>query len=279
MRSGRWSSGGFGAGRSTGRAGPGSSSARVSRSSRRSRGSPPLSASSRSRKREATVGERRSRRARVISTSGAPSALAKSCAASPMRDFERRHSKLARTLGGSHGSGAGIAGHTPSLSPPSTTRSARWSRASSRPQMKIAGARHRAGARRAHRGAGGAAGPRPRPRPTAAPPTRRLKLGQHFGGEPPGRSAPRPIAGERVGRAGQPSGQRGQRDRFGQSAVDGLDTGSCARPRRFRVLLGEESVETRDARRRPCPRNARSIARTLRARPRVHRPRRRPGDA
>src|SRR6476469_9373474 len=46
---------------------------------------PLLIASSRSRNRDATVGDRESRAARVMSTSGAPSALAKSCAESPIR--------------------------------------------------------------------------------------------------------------------------------------------------------------------------------------------------
>ena len=53
-------------------------------------------ASRRSRKREATVGERLSRRARVISTSGAPSALAKSCAGKTDPAVEGRHAQASR---------------------------------------------------------------------------------------------------------------------------------------------------------------------------------------
>ena len=99
MRSGAASAGGAGAGRSTGCGGPGSSSARVNRSSVTSRGRPPLIASSRSRKRDATVGDRLSRRARVISTSGAPERAREIVRGKPDPEFERRHAELGADLG------------------------------------------------------------------------------------------------------------------------------------------------------------------------------------
>ena len=80
-------------------AGRGRPTRAVIRSSTRSRGRPPVIASSLSRKREATVGERLSRRARVMSTSGAPSALAKSCADKADRILERGHAERRPDLG------------------------------------------------------------------------------------------------------------------------------------------------------------------------------------
>ena len=62
-----------------------SSARRETRSRRMSRVTPPVIAASRCHRREATVGERASRRARLSSTRGAPSAGTKSCAASPTR--------------------------------------------------------------------------------------------------------------------------------------------------------------------------------------------------
>ena len=119
---------------------PGRRARAPSRSSGTSRASPPVIASSRSQKREATVGD-----AGVAPGAGdqhlrgAPSALAKSCAARPIRRSSAGRPSSARICGASQGSGAGSAGQTPSLSPPRIIRSACCSRASSRPQMKMRG--------------------------------------------------------------------------------------------------------------------------------------------
>ena len=85
------------------------------------------------------VGDRLSRRARAISTCGAPRALAKSWADSPILNSRPGRPRFARIFGASHGSGDGSAGQTPSFNPPRMVRSACCSRASSKPQMNTRG--------------------------------------------------------------------------------------------------------------------------------------------
>ena len=98
--------------------GSSSANAQPSRSRARTKRSPAI-ACNRNHSRDASAGDDASRRARVTSAVGLPSACPKSCAASPIDRSSPGSPSSALIRGASHGSGAGRPGQTPSFSPPS----------------------------------------------------------------------------------------------------------------------------------------------------------------
>ncbi len=150
-RRGRAATGGRGIGGSIGRCAPGSIRPRCKSSHEESGAkasptpAPCSTVSRRSSQRDGTVGVPSVFSARVSTTSRAAASWQKSCAARPIRrsgSGRPNASCIGRLI---QGSGAGSPGHTPSLSPPSTIRSACWRRASSGPQMLRRGCRPKRG--------------------------------------------------------------------------------------------------------------------------------------
>src|SRR5579875_713640 len=96
-------------------------------------------ASSRNSQRDGTVGTPSCRVERVSATSAAPIACAKSWAAMPIARSGTAIPKARRICRDIHGSCSAVAGQLPSLSPPSTSRSACCNRASISPQIASRG--------------------------------------------------------------------------------------------------------------------------------------------
>ena len=205
---GRRPAGGRGSGRVARVTVAGASSPRASVSRRPSGTSPPVIASSRNQKREATVGPASDRRARVRSTRGAPSRFWRSWAASPIRRSPAGSPSSRRMRGASHGSGAGSAGHTPSFSPPAIIRSTCASRASIRPRIDRRGCPP-CGGRTARPSIRLASRPGHSAGVDGAQPGRvGLDLVPPVGERATGRPGPQPVARQRLG-GGAEAGEEG----------------------------------------------------------------------